>query len=124
MRYTKIEGVLLVSVISKILLPMVDFTIFGSSLHFAVEVDSATTAIIASGLVAIAIPESPKYVEYASMITLLAATSFLSRCLLQLDFFSLISPLTQSNRIPPRCNLLRDQAPKRTCGFIITSEAY
>jgi hypothetical protein len=50
MGYTKIEGVLLVTVISKILLPMVDFTIFGSSLHFAVWVDSATTAIIASGL--------------------------------------------------------------------------
>jgi hypothetical protein len=87
MRYTKIESVLLFTVTSKIRLPMVDFIIFGLFLHFAVGVDSATTTIIASGLVAIAIPESPKYAEYAGIITMLAATSPLSRCRLQLYFY-------------------------------------
>ena len=65
-----------------------DFTIFGSSLHLVVGVDSATKAIIASVLVAIAIPESSKYVEYAGMITVLAETLLLLIGLLQLNFFA------------------------------------
>jgi len=78
----------LVTVIYTTLLPIVDFTIFGSSLHLVVGVDSATEAIIASVLVAIAIPESSKYVEYTGMITVLAATLLLLRGLLQLDFLA------------------------------------
>jgi MFS superfamily sulfate permease-like transporter len=73
MGYTKIAGMPLVTGIYTILLPMVAFAIFGSSRHLVVGADSATAAIIASGLVAIAIPESSKYVAYASMIALLAA---------------------------------------------------
>ena len=53
---------------------MVVFAIFGSSRHLGVGADSATAAILASGLAAIAIPESAKYVAYSSMIALLAAT--------------------------------------------------
>lgn len=78
----------LVTVIYTTLLSIVDFTIFGSSLHLVVGVDSATKAIIASVLVAIAIPESSKYVEYAGMITVLAETLLLLRGLLQLNFFA------------------------------------
>ena len=87
-RYTRIVSMPLVTVIYTTLLPIVDFTIFGSSLHLVVGVDSATEAIIASVLVAIAIPESSKYVEYTGMITVLAATLLLLRGLLQLDFLA------------------------------------
>src|SRR5208337_3417970 len=88
MVYTKIAGMPLITGIYTILLPMVAFAIFGSSRHLAVGADSATAAIIASGLVAIAIPESLKYVAYAGMIALLAATLLLLGGLLKLGFLA------------------------------------
>ena len=88
MGYTKIACMPLVTGIYTILLPMVAFAIFGSSRHLVVEADSATAAIIASGLVAIAIPESSKYVAYASMIALLAAILLLLTGILQLGFLA------------------------------------
>ena len=88
MGYTKIAGMPLVTGIYTILLPMLAFAIFGSSRHLAVGADSATAAIIASVLVTLATPESPKYVAYASMIALLAATFLLLGSLLQLGFLA------------------------------------
>ena len=88
MGYTKIAGMPLVTGIYTILLPMLAFAIFGSSRHLAVGADSATAAIIASVLVTIATPESPKYVAYAGMIALLAATLLLLGGLLQLGFLA------------------------------------
>jgi SulP family sulfate permease len=88
MGYTKIAGMPLVTGIYTILLPMIAFAIFGSSRHLAVGADSATAAIIASGLATIAVPESPQYVAYASMIALLAAVLLLLAGLLQLGFLA------------------------------------
>jgi len=88
MKYTKIVGMPLVTVIYTILLPIVDFTILGLSRHLAVGADFTTSAIIASELMAIAIPDSSKYVKYAGMIALLAATSLLLKGLLHLYFFA------------------------------------
>lgn len=88
MGYTEIAGMPLVTGIYTILLPMLAFAIFGSSRHLAVGADSATAAIIASVLVTIATPESPKYVAYAGMIALLAATFLLLGGLLQLGFLA------------------------------------
>lgn len=88
MGYTKIAGMPLVTGIYTILLPMVAFAIFGSSRHLAVGADSATAAIVASGLVAIAVPESLKYVAYAGMIAMLAATLLLLGGLLKLGFLA------------------------------------
>ena len=88
MGYTKIAGMPLVTGIYTILLPMLAFAIFGSSRHLAVGADSATAAIMASVLVTIATPESPKYVAYAGMIALLAATLLLLGGLLQLGFLA------------------------------------
>ena len=88
MGYSKIAGMPLVTGIYTILLPMLAFAIFGSSRHLAVGADSATAAIIASVLVTIATPESPKYVAYAGMIALLAATLLLLGGLLQLGFLA------------------------------------
>src|SRR5271157_944657 len=88
MGYTEIAGMPLVTGIYTILLPMLAFAIFGSSRHLAVGADSATAAIIASVLVTIATPESPKYVAYAGMIALLAAAFLLLGGLLQLGFIA------------------------------------
>jgi MFS superfamily sulfate permease-like transporter len=63
-------------------------TLHKSPLDLVVGANSATAAIIECGLVAIAIPYSPKYVKYAGMIALLAATLLLLRDLLQLGFFA------------------------------------
>ncbi|HWQ48912.1 MAG TPA: SulP family inorganic anion transporter [Methanosarcina sp.] len=88
MGYTKIAGMPLVTGIYTILLPMIAFSIFGSSRHLAVGADSATAAIIAGGLLTIAAPKSPQYVAYASMIALLAAILLLLSGLLQLGFLA------------------------------------
>jgi len=88
MGYTKIAGMPVVTGIYTILLPMVAFAIFGSSRHLVVGADSATAAIIASGLATIAVPESPQYVAYASMIALLASILLLLGGLLQLGFLA------------------------------------
>ena len=88
MKYTKIVGMPLVTIIYTILLQIVDFTIFGLSRHLVVGADSTTSATVASELMAIAIPDSSKYVKYAGMIALLAATLLLLKGLLQLCFFA------------------------------------
>lgn len=88
MGYTKIAGMPIVTGIYTILLPMVAFAIFGSSRHLVVGADSATAAIIASGLITIAVPESPQCVAYASMIALLVAILLLLGGLLRLGFLA------------------------------------
>lgn len=88
MGYTKIAGMPIVTGIYTILLPMVAFAIFGSSRHLVVGADSATAAIIASGLAAIAIPASSQYVAYASAIALLVAILLFLGGLLQLGFLA------------------------------------
>jgi SulP family sulfate permease len=88
MGYTKIAGMPLITGIYTILLPMAAFAIFGSSRHLAVGADSATAAIMASGLVTMAIPKSPQYVAYASMIALVVAILLLLAGLLKLGFLA------------------------------------
>ncbi|WP_321419510.1 SulP family inorganic anion transporter [uncultured Methanomethylovorans sp.] len=88
MGYTRIAGMPLVTGIYTILFPMLAFAIFGSSRHLVVGADSATAAIIASGLITIAVPESPQYVAYAGMIALIAAIFILIAGLLQLGFLA------------------------------------
>ena len=88
MGYTKIAGMPLVTGVYTILLPMLVFAIFGSSRHLVVGADSATAAIIASGLGTMALPESPQYIAYASMIALLAAILLFLAGILQLGFLA------------------------------------
>lgn len=88
MGYTRIAGMPLVTGIYTILLPMLAFAIFGSSRHLVVGADSATAAIIASGLITMAVPGSPQYVAYAGMIALIAAIFILIAGLLKLGFLA------------------------------------
>lgn len=88
MGYTKIAGMPVVTGIYTILFPMLAFAIFGSSRHLVVGADSATAAIIASGLTTIAVPGSPQYVAYASAIALLVAILLFLGGLFQLGFLA------------------------------------
>ncbi len=88
MGYTNIAGMPVITGLYTILLPMAVFAILGSSRHLVIGADSATAAIIASGLAAMAAPRSPQYVAYAGMIALLAAVFLLLAGLLKLGFVS------------------------------------
>ena len=88
MGYTNIAGMPVVTGLYTLLLPLAVFAIFGSSRHLVVGADSATAAIIASGLAVMAVPRSPQYVAYAGMIALLAAVFLLLAGLLKLGFVS------------------------------------
>ena len=88
MGYTNIAGMPVVTGLYTLVLPLAVFAILGSSRHLVVGADSATAAIIASGLVAMAAPLSPQYVAYAGMIALLAAVFLLLAGLLKLGFIS------------------------------------
>ena len=59
MGYTKIAGTPVVTGLYTLLIPMAFFAIFGSSWHLVVAADSATAAIIAAGLVGLALTGSP-----------------------------------------------------------------
>ncbi|MDK2975323.1 MAG: hypothetical protein PWP08_1694 [Methanofollis sp.] len=86
MGYTRIAGMPVVTGLYTLLLPMTVFAIFGSSRHLVVGADSATAAIIAGGLVMMAVPGSPQYIAYAGMIALLAAVFLIAASLLKLGF--------------------------------------
>jgi len=88
MGYTKIAGMPVVTGIYTILFPMLAFAIFGSSRHLVVGADSATAAIIASGLTTLAVPASSQYVAYASAIALIVAILLFLGGLFQLGFLA------------------------------------
>jgi high affinity sulfate transporter 1 len=73
MGYTKIAGMPVVTGLYTILIPTALFALFGSSRHLVVGADSATAAIMAAGLVGLAMTASPEYVAYAGILSLLAA---------------------------------------------------
>ena len=86
MGYTRIAGMPVVTGLYTILFPMLVFAVLGSSRHLAVGADSATAAIIASGLVIMAIPGSSEYVAYAAMIAIIAAIFLFLAGILKLGF--------------------------------------
>src|SRR5215471_7076198 len=72
MGYTKIAGMPVITGLYTILLPIVVFAIFGSSRHLVVGADSATAAILATGLVSIgATAGTPEYTQLASLCALM-----------------------------------------------------
>jgi sulfate permease, SulP family len=73
MGYTKISGTPIVTGLYTILIPMVLFSLFGSSRHLVVGADSATAAILAAGLVGLAATGSDQYLALAAVLALMAA---------------------------------------------------
>jgi SulP family sulfate permease len=89
MGYTKIAGTPVITGLYTILLPIIFFAILGSSRHLVVGADSATAAILATGLVAMgAVAESTQYVELASLAALMCAALLVLARVLKLGFIA------------------------------------
>ena len=86
--YTKIAGMPIVTGLYTLLLPPVGFAAFGSSRYLVVAADSATAAIIFSGLAGMAPIASPRYVALATVVALLTAACLLLARLLKLGFLA------------------------------------
>jgi sulfate permease, SulP family len=89
MGYTKIIGTPVITGLYTLLLPVVAFALFGSSRHLVVAADSATAAMVAAGLAALAfVPGTPKYVALTSLVGLTAAGILLLARILRLGFLA------------------------------------
>ena len=88
MGYTRIAGTPVVTGLYTLLLPMILFGLFGSSRHLVVAADSATAAILASGLAGLALPGSARWVGLAGVLALMASGLLLVARLVRLGFLA------------------------------------
>jgi sulfate permease, SulP family len=86
--YARIAGMPVVTGLYTMLLPMVAFALLGSSRHLVVGADSATAAILAAGLVGLAVPGDPRYVRLAGTVAVLVAVLLLVARLVGLGFLA------------------------------------
>lgn len=86
--YTRIAGTPTVTGLYTVLLPIVAFSVFGSSRHLVVAADSATAAIFSGSLSRMAEPESEAYVAMAGMVALLTAGFLLVARIFKLGFLA------------------------------------
>jgi sulfate permease, SulP family len=84
----EIAGTPVITGLYTLLLPLIAFSIFGSSRYLVVAADSATAAILASSLAGLAPIASPRYVPLASLVALLTGVFLLLARLLKLGFFA------------------------------------
>ena len=88
MGYTKISGTPVITGLYTILIPMALFAFFGSSRHLVVGADSATAAILASGVAGMAAPGSGEWLALASLLALMAAGFLFLARIARLGFLS------------------------------------
>ncbi len=88
MGYTKISGTPVITGLYTILIPMVLFALFGSSRHLVVGADSATAAILTSGLVGLASTGSEQYVALAGVLAFMAAVFLILARIIGLGFMA------------------------------------
>ncbi|WP_420583883.1 SulP family inorganic anion transporter [Ruegeria sp.] len=88
MGYTKIAGTPVVTGLYTILIPMTLFAIFGSSRHLVVGADSATAAITASALAAMAVSGPSEYMALASLLALIAGVLLIAARIVGLGFLA------------------------------------
>ena len=86
--YTKIAGTPVIAGLYTLLLPLVAFSVFGSSRYLVVAADSATAAILAGGLAGLAPIASARYVALAALVALLTGSFLLLARLLKLGFLA------------------------------------
>src|SRR5580704_17551362 len=86
--YTRIAGMPVVTGLYSLLLPLLAFATFGSSRFLVVAADSATAAILHSGLAGMAPTASTRYVALAGLVALLTAAFLLLARLLKLGFIA------------------------------------
>ena len=89
MGYTKIAGMPVVTGLYTLLLPVLMFAILGSSRHLVVGADSATAAILATGLLATgAVAGTPEYTALAGLAALMCGVVLLLARILRLGFIA------------------------------------
>jgi SulP family sulfate permease len=86
--YARIAGMPVVTGLYTMLLPLVVFALLGASRHLVIGADSATAAIMAAGLAALAAPGSPRYVQLAGTSALLVAILLVLARVLRLGFLA------------------------------------
>jgi sulfate permease, SulP family len=86
--YTRIAGTPPITGLYTALLPVIAFSIFGSSRHLVVAADSATAAIFSGSLTRFAEPASQTYVAMAGMVALLTAGFLLIARIFKLGFLA------------------------------------
>ncbi len=86
--YARIAGMPFVTGLYTLLLPVVGFAAFASSRFLVVAADSATAAILAGGVSAMAPLGSERYVALASLVALMTAALLLIARLLRLGFLA------------------------------------
>jgi SulP family sulfate permease len=92
--YTRIAGMPVVTGLYALLLPLLAFATFGSSRYLVVAADSATAAILRSGINGMAPAASTRYVALASLVALLTAGFLLLARLFKLGFIADFLPQT------------------------------
>jgi sulfate permease, SulP family len=88
MGYTKISGTPVITGLYTILIPMALYALFGSSRHLVVGADSATAAILASSIAAIATPRSDEWLALAGILALMSAGFLILARIAKLGFLS------------------------------------
>ena len=88
MGYTKISGTPVITGLYTILLPMALFAVFGSSRRLVVGADSATAAILASGLSGLAVSGSPEYLALCGLLACMASVMLIIARLIRLGFLA------------------------------------
>jgi len=86
--YARIAGMPVVTGLYTALLPLLAFTIFGSSRHLVVAADSATAAIFSGSLSQMAAPGSGKYIALVGAVALLTALWLLAARIFKLGFLA------------------------------------
>jgi sulfate permease, SulP family len=86
--YTRIAGMPVATGFYTLLLPLVAFAVAGSSRYLVVAADSATAAILASGLAGLAPVASPRYIALAGYVALLTAGFLMIGRFLKLGFIA------------------------------------
>jgi len=89
MGYTKIIGTPVITGLYTLFLPVVVFSVFGSSRHLVVSADSATAAMVAAALTSLSFTaNTPRYIELTSLIGIVAAAILLLARVLRLGFLA------------------------------------
>ncbi len=86
--YSTIAGMPVLTGILTLVLPLLVYVWFGGSRHLVVGADSATAAIMAAGLVGIAVQETPNYVAIAGLLAGMTGVWLLIARLLDLGFIA------------------------------------
>ena len=86
--YARIAGMPVVTGLYTALLPLLAFTIFGSSRHLVVAADSATAAIFSGSLSQMAAPGSERYIALVGAVALLTALWLLAARIFKLGFLA------------------------------------